>query len=140
MPHMVTHGRAAVTAPLVVALACLGLAACGSSSGGHVANSQTGNAAAPIATGTPTTAPTPANAPSSSTATESTTPAANKLRRQDALRMVRCMLNNGIKLPPPGREGYIHVNGSAAGSAKFKAALTKCRPVLEVSGSASNPK
>jgi hypothetical protein len=88
-----------VTALLVIPLACLGLGACGSSSGGSSSSAST-PASTPTTTGaTPSTSTgtTPASTATTSTSTKQARPITTG--RQFAL-VYECLRRNGVKLPP----------------------------------------
>jgi hypothetical protein len=138
MPHIEIRSSAvAAVASLVVSLACLGLAACGSSSGGSP-GSQTGSAAttAPPGTTASRTPPPSTSTPATTAPTESATAIAQ--RRKLALRVASCMRSKGIKVPEPSATGYIKVGAALAGSSSFRASTAQC--IAEAGGSASTKK
>jgi hypothetical protein len=122
-----------MTIALVVAsLACLGLAACGSSSGGS-SSGATSTATHTTAEATPTT-PTPTTSetttPTTTTPT-STTPALSPARRRRlAAAIAKCLRSNGAQAAEPNAEGYLKLEGPAAHTPQFHAAVTKCHSVI----------
>jgi hypothetical protein len=123
----------AIAVMAAVALATIGLAACGGSSG---SSSSQANAAATntttSATGTTTSTPTTSTTPSTST---SPTPGkgaggTNGAQRDQRFQAIReCLQKNGITPPgnPPGAGGrFLRVGPRGTPRAKFDAALKKC--------------
>jgi hypothetical protein len=140
MPHIAIRSRgAAAITPLVLALACLGLGACGGSS--SPSTTTTTAVAATTAATTPASTPPPSTATTpTTTAAESAPPtAADKRRRQIALRVVKCFQSNGVTLPAPNAKGYITVS-TAASTGQFKVALAKCKPVFKEAASLAGKK
>ena len=132
MPHTNTRSRGpAAAALLILLLACIGLTACGGSSG-----SASSNAAS---TGTTSTGTASTGTTSTSTGTSggTTGPGGRSSGRFTAMR--ECLQKNGVTLPqrssgsgrPPGAGGFL---GGGAGAqlpkgvtrAQYEAALKKC--------------
>ena len=129
MPHIEIGGRtAAAAASLVIALAGLGLGACGSSSGGSSSSESSPSASTP--TVTHTTAAATATTPPSTTST-STTPARRgpSITTHHQLVLVyECLARNGFKLPPLGELN--RANPRFVKSARYQSALTQCRSAV----------
>lgn len=105
----------AVIASLALPLLCVGLTACGSSSGGSPANASTPAAASAAAATTSSAAHKALNDP---------------VRRRAAMQVTKCMHRNGVDVPEPGPSGYITIRGALANSRQFHAATANCRNVI----------
>jgi hypothetical protein len=129
MPRIATtkHRRATI-ALLVVPLACLGLGACGSSSGGSSSSASTPasthtTAEAPAST-TPT-ATTPAS--TTPTSTTSTTEEPTIRTAKEFSEVYECLRHNGIPIPPLKSVKSIGKLKVDTHTPQYQAALATCR-------------
>ncbi len=145
MPRISNRNLGPMTiAPVIASLACLGLVACGNSSGGSSSSALTPTAANTTAEATPTTptSTTPESTNPTSTTPTSTTAEAGAARRyQLAAAVAKCLRSNGAQVGEPSAEGFLKLEGPATRTPQFKAAVTKCHPVIaEAFGQASGKK
>jgi hypothetical protein len=125
---------------LSLALACLGLTACGGSSGDSTQATTT-----PTVAGAPATSGASTTSPSVSTSTStprSTAPAqgapgatASAGRQAQVFKLAlgsyeRCLRQSGVALPSASGKTPFSLKGVDTKSAQFKAAAKKCRAVL----------
>ncbi|HWX45545.1 MAG TPA: hypothetical protein VNY52_09510 [Solirubrobacteraceae bacterium] len=138
MPHNSIRSRAAASAVLLfVSLACLGLAACGSSSSGPSAGASTATVAAARRTGATATATPGVSKPAGTTTPSSTAAkgaprsapenAANHAHYHRILvALVGCMRRYGIHLPEPNAANQVNRKGIDVNGARFKSADERC--------------
>jgi hypothetical protein len=129
---------------LSLALACLGLTACGGSSGGSTQATATPTlAGAPATSRASTTSPPVSTSTSTSTSTpRSTAPAqgapgatASAGRQAQVFKLAlgtyeTCLRQSGVALPSASAKTPFSLKGVDTKSAQFKAAAKKCRAVL----------
>lgn len=120
------HRGSRTPALLVIALACLGLGACGSSSNG--------TSASPTSSGSSTPATT--QAASSGATTPSTTPTSTPTSTTPTIRtgsqlkhFYDCLVRAGIKLPPLNELGKAKIDTT---SPHYQAVLKKCERELHL--------
>ncbi len=138
MPRIaIPKHRRATIALLVVPLACLGLGACGSSSGGSSSSASTpasthttAEAPATTATTTPPASTTPtATTPASTTPTSTTSTTEEPTIRtaKEFSEVYECLRHNGIPIPPLKSVKSIGKLKVDTNTPQYKAALATCR-------------
>jgi hypothetical protein len=145
--------KVAAGAIVALAFACLGLTACGGSSGSST-NAATTSASATSTAGGAATSTAPRSSTQSAThGTQSTTPGiapprggrgfarpggagprtVNPAFRQGLAKFATCLKQNGVDVPNPNASGkgpIFSTKGIDTKSAKFRAATMKCRNIL----------
>jgi hypothetical protein len=152
MPEIQRQRRLRGSTALVAAAACIGLAACGGSSGGSTTGTNanvTTSAASPAATTTAAHATTAAQATTTATghAHTTSTPPVKPIQKPPAnnsgfshnlspavyaklKRYAACMRSHGVPLPPPSRSGtgpIFNTSGVNLSSPGYHTAALACR-------------
>jgi hypothetical protein len=119
------RGLAVLVSLLSVSIGCLGLSACGGSSGGS--SSPTTSTANARVTSSSTTAPAPRTDPSAKAPASQASP-----KEVAAIKaLVECLRHHGIQLPEPEASGHVDTQGVDQNSPRYKAALTACLHELQ---------
>jgi hypothetical protein len=126
--HIEGRGRT-IFQPLIVLSACIGLAACGSSSNDPSPNASkasttmartntttTSTELSSTGTTNPSKAGSTGNFPTDTTSNPS---------RDKIVQMVKCMHQNGIDLPEPDNAGNVNIKGISTNTPKYQTALSK---------------
>jgi hypothetical protein len=111
----------AVLTSLLMSLGCLGLAACGSTSGGSSSANSTSASTTTDATSTKT------STEASGTGTSTKSAPATSPRELATIRaLASCLRRHGIQLPEPDASGRVNTEGVNQSSPRYRAALTAC--------------
>jgi hypothetical protein len=125
MPHIGLKSRIHTSAALLMSLACLGLAACGSSTKGA---SSSGSTSSAPSTSTSAAATTTATSSEQPTTAKASTIEPYQLHLRELI--ARCVRKAGIDLPEPNAEGQFDFKGINENSPHFKAVVSKCISAL----------